>query len=192
MNHVAILYNSLSCSGLKTEDKAVALSSVFLISSKRGNCTKLQCDSKICSGKEVFVTWSVDKMAVMEDLWCGNRQDLGKKGEEIALEYLLQRGMKLLARNWRRGHKELDLVMEDGEFIRIVEVKSRKVPVQAAPLENINFSKRKNIIAAARGYFVENMKSCRGREAVFDVVSILFNSDAFKIEYIQDAFGPEW
>ena len=61
-------------------------------------------------------------------MWCKNRQDLGKKGEDVALEYLLQRGMKLLERNWRSGHKELDLVMEEEGFIRIVEVRSRNWP----------------------------------------------------------------
>lgn len=128
----------------------------------------------------------------MEDLWCANRQSLGKRGEDAALEYLLQKGMKLLARNWRRGHKELDLVMEDREFIRIVEVKSRTWPSQADPLESINAAKRKNIISAARGFLVENRRLSGGKEVVFDVVSILFNGDVLKIEYIQDAFAPVW
>lgn len=128
----------------------------------------------------------------MDDLWCTNRQELGKRGEDVALEYLLQRGMVLLARNWHRGHKELDLVMEDGNFIRIVEVRSRNYPSLADPRESINAAKRKNVIAAARGFLGENKRLSGGKEVVFDVVSILFNSDAFKIEYIQDAFAPEW
>ena len=128
----------------------------------------------------------------MDDLWCRNRQVLGKKGEDVALEYLLRRGMKLLERNWHRGHKELDLVMEDGDFIRIVEVRSRNWPSEIEPLESINSAKRKKVIAAARGYVGENKKLSGGKEVVFDVVSILFNGEAFKIEYIQDAFAPTW
>ena len=128
----------------------------------------------------------------MGDLWCTNRQELGKKGEDAALEYLLKRGMKLLARNWRKGHRELDLVMEDGNFIRVVEVKSRSVPSVADPLENMTAAKRKNVIAAARGFLGENRGLSGGKEVVFDVVSILFNGESFKIEYIQDAFAPAW
>ncbi len=128
----------------------------------------------------------------MEDLWCKSRQELGKKGEDVALEYLLQRGMKLLARNWHKGHKELDMVMEDGNFIRIIEVKSRNVPYLADPLENMTAVKRKNVIAAARGFLGENRSLSGGKEVVFDVVSILFNGETFKVEYIQDAFAPEW
>ena len=128
----------------------------------------------------------------MEDLWCKNRQDLGKKGEDVALEYLLQRGMKLLERNWRSGHKELDLVMEEEGFIRIVEVRSRNYPAQIEPLESVDMVKRKKIIQAAKGFVAENRSRIKGKEVVFDVVSILFNGELFKVEYIREAFAPTW
>ena len=128
----------------------------------------------------------------MDDLWCKNRQDLGKKGEDVALEYLLQRGMKLLERNWRSGHKELDLVMEEEGFIRIVEVRSRTCPAQIDPFESVDTVKRKKIMQAAKGYVASNRSLIRDKEVVFDVVSILFNGDLFKIEYIREAFAPTW
>ena len=128
----------------------------------------------------------------MDDLWCRNRQDLGKKGEDVALEYLLQRGMKLLERNWRSGHKELDLVMEEEGFIRIVEVRSRTYPAQIDPFESVDTVKRKKIMQAAKGYVASNRSLIRDKEVVFDVVSILFNGELFKIEYIREAFAPTW
>lgn len=128
----------------------------------------------------------------MEDLWCKNRQDLGKRGEDVALEYLLQRGMKLLERNWRSGHKELDLVMEEEGFIRIVEVRSRSVPAQMDPLESVDAAKRKKTIQAAKGYVAANRNRIKGKEVVFDVVSILFNGELFKVEYVREAFAPTW
>ena len=133
-----------------------------------------------------------EKGGYMEDLWCKNRQDLGKKGEDVALEYLLQRGMKLLERNWRSGHKELDLVMEEEGFIRIVEVRSRNWPAQIDPLESVDMVKRKKIIQAAKGFVAENRSRIKGKEVVFDVVSILFNGELFKVEYIREAFAPTW
>ena len=42
------------------------------------------------------------------------RVDLGSKGEDLALEFLLKRGMTLVARNWRLRKRELDLVLDDG------------------------------------------------------------------------------
>ena len=133
-----------------------------------------------------------EKGVEMEDLWCKNRQDLGKRGEDVALEYLLQRGMELLERNWRSGHKELDLVMEEEEFIRIVEVRSRNYPAQIDPFESVDMAKRKKIIQAAKGFVAENRSRIKGKEVVFDVVSILFNGELFKVEYIREAFAPTW
>ena len=133
-----------------------------------------------------------EKGGYMEDLWCKNRQDLGKKGEDVALEYLLRRGMKLLERNWRSGHKELDLVMEEEGFIRIVEVRSRNYPAQIEPLESVDMVKRKKIIQAAKGFVAANRSRIKGKEVVFDVVSILFNGELFKVEYIREAFAPTW
>ena len=129
---------------------------------------------------------------LMSDLWCKNRQDLGKRGEDVALEYLLQRGMKLLERNWRSGHKELDLVMEEEGFIRIVEVRSRNYPAQIEPLESVDMVKRKKIIQAAKGFVAANRSRIKGKEVVFDVVSILFNGELFKVEYVREAFAPTW
>ncbi len=131
----------------------------------------------------------------MENLWCRSRQELGKKGEDVALEYLLQRGMKLLARNWRSGHKELDLVMEDGDTIRFVEVRSREYPSLMEPFESVGAVKMKRVISAARGFLAvkggEGYLS-GGKEVSFDVVSILFNGDLFEIKYIMGAFEPLW
>ena len=131
----------------------------------------------------------------MEDLRRPERGILGKKGEDLALEFLLERGMVLLARNWRSGHRELDLVMEEGNFIRVVEVKSRSWPAMADPFENVDHAKRGRIISASRGFLSAKRKEgmqITGKEVVFDVVSILFNGDAFKIEYIPEAFAPTW
>ena len=129
----------------------------------------------------------------MERKWCKNRQDLGRKGEEVALEYLLQRGMELLERNWRIGQKEIDLIMLDGDFIRFVEVRTREYPSLIDPFESIGPQKRRKIVSAARGYLAGKGKWLSGgKEAVFDVVSILFNGELFEVKYIREAFGPTW
>ncbi len=129
----------------------------------------------------------------MRDKWFKNRQELGKRGEEVALEYLLQRGMKLLERNWRCGHKELDLVMEEDGFIRIVEVRTREYPSIVEPFESITVQKRSRVIAAAKGYMAQKGKFLQGgKEVVFDVVSVLFNGELFEVKYMREAFAPKW
>lgn len=146
------------------------------------------------------VIYLVGAGSFMEELWCKNRQDLGKRGEDLALEYLLQKGMVLLARNWRSGHKELDLVMYDGEFIRFVEVRAKNYPVAVEPYQTITLPKQRLIMAAARSFLaavrtgkIKGIDGLTGgREAVFDIVSIIFNGELFNIKYIREAFGPQW
>ncbi len=117
------------------------------------------------------------------------RLELGKKGEDVALRFLMERGMRLVARNWRCGHKELDLLMDDGEFLRIVEVRSLSYPNNASPAETVDWHKRRLVIAAARSFLARNKIY---KEIVFDIVSVLFNGEIHKIEYIPAAFMPSW
>ncbi len=65
-------------------------------------------------------------------------QALGARGEQLAAEYLEERGYRLLERNWRAGRAgELDLVARDGDCIVAVEVKTRSGLGYGHPLEAI-------------------------------------------------------
>ena len=74
------------------------------------------------------------------------RVETGRKGEDLALEFLEGRGMRLVARNWRCSHKELDLVMDDGVFLRIVEVRSLTFPNLQSPAESVDLEKRRRVL----------------------------------------------
>lgn len=111
----------------------------------------------------------------------------GKRGEKIALQHLLRRGLRLRERNWRCGHLELDLVMEDDSRIHIIEVRSRTAPYLISPLESVDRTKQRKIIRAASAY----VKRYRIRkEVVFDIVSITYFEDKYNIEYYEGAFFP--
>ena len=114
------------------------------------------------------------------------RNDTGRAGEEAALKYLQDMGMTLLARNWRSGHYELDIVMEYGDSIRIVEVKSLDERDGFDPAMNVTAAKCRKLVAAARRFITENPTS---KEVFFDVVTVLFGS-ATTITYIPSAFYP--
>lgn len=115
--------------------------------------------------------------------------DLGKRGEDVALKFLKERGMQFVARNWRSSHKELDLIMDDGDFLRIVEVRSLSYPNNVLPFETVGTVKRRMIIDAARHFVVSKGID---KEIVFDIVSVVFNGDLFTIDYIANAFVPRW
>ena len=109
----------------------------------------------------------------------------GRRGEDIALEYLLQRGYVLRERNWRSSHKEIDLIMESEEFIHFIEVKSLTDQSGFFPGDNVTKQKQRNLICAARNYIIKRRIE---KEAQFDVVSITFRSGGYDLEYIPAAF----
>ncbi len=120
---------------------------------------------------------------------CEGRCRTGRLGEEMALEHLLQMGYRLLERNWRCRHKEIDLIMESGDGIHIVEVRTRRAPAAVAPEQTVNREKQKNIEAAAAAYLRMSNRKC---QVHFDIVSIVLDreSRALQRTYIPDAFIP--
>ncbi len=66
---------------------------------------------------------------------------LGKKGEQLAAEYLQRAGMRVIDRNWRCPDGELDIVAADGRVLVICEVKTRSDGRYGTPLEAVSRSK---------------------------------------------------
>ena len=115
------------------------------------------------------------------------KSETGRLGEEIALAWLRERGFRLLDRNWHSGHKELDLVMESAARVHFVEVKTMTPPLLVRPFEKVDRLKQPRIVAAARQYIARNRIA---KEVQFDVVSVILEKDAPKVEYIPEAFIP--
>jgi len=112
---------------------------------------------------------------------------LGRAGEDAALGWLQRHGMTLIERNWRSGHYELDLVMEYGDTLRIVEVKSLRDSDGFDPTANMTAEKCRRTVRAARRFLAEH-PCCK--EVCFDVVSVLFRNGTPQISYIPSAFLP--
>jgi putative endonuclease len=113
----------------------------------------------------------------------------GREGEDIALKFLLGRGLRVLERNWRCGHLELDIIMEDDNMLHVVEVRSRVYPAMIEPVETVDAVKQKKVIAAANGFVKRNHIK---KEVVFDVVSVVFMPQGHTVEYFPNAFAPVW
>jgi putative endonuclease len=69
------------------------------------------------------------------------KDELGARGERIAEQHLLRRGLTLLDRNWRCPQGEIDLVLRDGDEVVFVEVKTRSSVAFGHPLEAITAAK---------------------------------------------------
>ncbi|WKZ47888.1 MAG: YraN family protein [Anaerolineales bacterium] len=85
-----------------------------------------------------------------------HNQRVGRWGEEVAVEYLVQRGYAIVARNARTPYGEIDIVAKQGEAVIFVEVKTRTSNTMGLPEESITARKRQHMVAAAEHYAVEH------------------------------------
>lgn len=115
--------------------------------------------------------------------------DLGKWGEQRAVEYLEDKGYTICHRNWRIGHRDLDItaLTEDRETLAIVEVKTRSDDTYMLPEEAVDWRKKRNLSIAANAYVRRYQISCDVR---FDIISVLRMGDQVKIEHLENAFLP--
>lgn len=116
----------------------------------------------------------------------GNKP-LGDRGEEIAAAYLAGRGWRILNRQYRLGHREIDLVARRGEVVAFVEVKTRGGTGYGHPLEAITWKKRREIQRVALAW-IDRF----GRPADvyrFDAIGILLPAGgAPHVEHVEDAW----
>lgn len=115
-----------------------------------------------------------------------NRAD-GKMGEELALKHLLGKGLRLRERNWRCGHLEIDLIMEEERFLHIIEVRSRTVPYMVSPAESVVKGKQRRIFRAAASY--ARRHNIR-KEIIFDIVSVTYDNGGYDIEFLEGVLLP--
>ena len=113
--------------------------------------------------------------------------DLGRKGETLAAEYLAAKGFRILARNFRAGKAEIDIIALDKGILVIAEVKTRNTHYFGEPEEWVTPAKQKLLIKAANSYI--KYRGFKG-EARFDVVSVVTDEKGTEITHIADAFYP--
>lgn len=116
-----------------------------------------------------------------------NNTQKGIAGEEIAVEHLLKQGYRILARNWRDQHLEIDIVAQIEDLLVIVEVKLRASNAFGTPEEFVTKSKQKKLVKAADVYIKENNINTDTR---FDVIAIIQNAQEIHVEHITGAFYP--
>ena len=114
--------------------------------------------------------------------------DIGALGEQIALEYLLERKYQILETNWVCGHKEVDIIAKDGDTIVFVEVKTRHSTCLVEPEATVDVYKQRHLIWAANSYVNRYQYD---NDVRFDIIAIVIDKNNEKrIEHIEDAFYP--
>ena len=115
------------------------------------------------------------------------RRQTGQQGEEIAASYLTERGYKVIARNWRAQVGELDIIVEDGDSLVFVEVRTRRGEQFGLPEESITPAKQARLIELAQTYLQETEAvTCSWR---IDVVAVQLGPGLPQINHIKNAVG---
>ncbi len=101
--------------------------------------------------------------------------ELGKNGEILACQFLINKGHTILATNYRSGHKEIDIISLDGDILVFSEIKTRSNYAFGFPEEAVRRRKQQLLIDAAEAYLAEHSAYTQIR---FDVISILIRQGA--------------
>ncbi len=113
--------------------------------------------------------------------------ELGQQGEQAAADFLVQKGYKILHRNWHFKRAEVDIVAQQGNTQIFVEVKTRSDATFSKPENAVDGKKQRLMTQASIGYMQES-----GHEGAirFDIVSVVLRGDKFYIDHYEDAFFP--
>ncbi|MFB1002717.1 MAG: YraN family protein [Bacteroidia bacterium] len=116
-----------------------------------------------------------------------HKQQLGKEGEEIATAHLISKGYKILARNYRSGRAEIDIIASIEDWIVIVEVKTRETDKYGNPEESIGTGKVNMLAQGAEDFLLDRDLHNNVR---YDVISIIKNQYKTEVHHLVDAFWP--
>jgi len=112
---------------------------------------------------------------------------LGSIGEDLACDILLSMGWKVIERNFRSHHGEIDIIANDGKDLVFVEVKNYTYRSFCKPVFSITQYKKKALIHAARTYIM--LRNIHDVDCRFDVIAIYKNSKGEqKTEHFKNAF----
>lgn len=109
----------------------------------------------------------------------------GNEGEQLAVDFLTQKGFEIVERNYRYKHSEIDVIAKINNWLIFIEVKTRSSSYFGHPEEFVDSKKRKKILEGADHYLQETNWQGNVR---YDIVSINLIRGNPKVVHIEDAF----
>ena len=111
--------------------------------------------------------------------------ELGKKGEDLAVSYLQKKGYMIVARNFRHQKTEVDIIARKEDVLAIIEVKTRSTPDFGNPQDFVKGKQIQNLVKAV-DFFVNDHEL--DVEVRFDIIAIIKNQSGTTIEHLENAF----
>jgi putative endonuclease len=109
----------------------------------------------------------------------------GRKGEQLAVEWLKSKGYEILHVNWRYSHYEIDVVAVKDEMLHFIEVKTRRTENFGFPEEAVDDVKINRLLNAGEEFLEQNDG---WKRIQYDVLAISINSSGTEYFLIEDVY----
>ena len=117
------------------------------------------------------------------------KDELGKAGEKLAVQFLRANGYHIVARNVRFSIGEIDIVARHQKTLAFIEVKTRRSAQYCHPIEAVGTKKRQKIKQMAIRYYRNKKYAAKGFSMRFDIITLIWpGGEQPKIEHFVDAF----
>lgn len=114
-----------------------------------------------------------------------SHNELGNRGENLAVEFLQNNGYTILDRNWRFKKAEIDIIALKNDILAGIEVKTRSTNYFGNPQDFVSTKKIQLLVEAMDEYVSTKDLDVEVR---FDIIGVLISQDQQEIEHIEDAF----
>ena len=112
--------------------------------------------------------------------------DLGKTGEEVAVDFLEKNGYEILETNWTYQKAEVDIIALKDGILAVVEVKTRSSIDLGLPQDFVKPKKIQLLVKAINEYVIFNDLDVEVR---FDIIAIHAKGETFDIEHLEAALA---
>ena len=111
--------------------------------------------------------------------------ELGKKGEQLAVDYLLKNNYDIVERNYRFDKAEVDIIAKQKDILVIIEVKTRSTTDFGNPQDFVKPKQIQRLVKAVDEYVIINDLDVEIR---FDIIAIVKQGKSYHIEHLENAF----
>jgi putative endonuclease len=116
-----------------------------------------------------------------------HNQRLGVLGERIAERWLRRQGYTILARRFKHGRRDIDLVAQRDATVAFVEVKARSGDEFGDPVEAVHHRKQRELVRSARVWIDRHGRD--GELYQFDVLGVLVAEQRVRVKHVPNAFS---
>ena len=127
---------------------------------------------------------NLNNLTILQSIMA-DHNELGKLGEELAVDFLQKNGYKILEANWTFQKAEVDIIAQKGLVLAVVEVKTRSTRDFGLPQDFVKQKKIQLLVKAINEYVIVNDLDVTVR---FDIIAVTKEANKFIIEHLEDAF----